>query len=227
MELRVFGKILKRRWWLIIIPPIVVVLVSLITYQTPPPAGFNAGVNFIVSQTPAEHSTNLDENQYYNWLDSEYVAGGLKDWANGSFFKTAVSAQLAAQGVEIPPHTFQVVADNVRSKVQLSIQHAEADTLSQIMEAAMVVMAEQNASALPQLGGDTAVVVLLDQPVITPIPPGLRNQLDIPLRIALALIGGLGLALLVEYLDTTIRDREEVEQLGLSLMGEIPEKGKR
>ncbi len=222
MELRHIWKILKRRWWLIIIPPIIVAIVSIATYRPPPPAGFNVGVNFIVSQVPAESAANLDENQYYNWLDSEYIAGGLKDWANGSKFKTAVSAQLSAQGLEVAPATFNVVADNVRSKVQLSIQHGNAETLARVMDAAMAVLAEQNADVLPQLGGDTAVIVLVDQPVVTPIPQSIRNQLDIPLRIALALIAGLGLALLAEYLDTTIRNREEVENLGVSLLGEIP-----
>jgi capsular polysaccharide biosynthesis protein len=224
MELRYFWKILKRRWWLIIIPPIVASIISLVMYNPPAPAGFNVGVNFIVSQEPAELSANPDENRYYNWLTSEYIVNGLTDWVVGNEFKTAVSKQLAAQNIDVAPNTFNVVADNVRSKLQFSIQHGDADTLDQIMDAAIVVLTEQNAAALPQLGGDTAVIVLVDQPFVTPIGQSIRNQLDIPLRIALALIAGIGLALLVEYLDTTIRDREEVENLGLELLGEIPKK---
>lgn len=224
MELRHFWKIIKRRWWLIIIPPIVVAAFSLATYSPPPSAGYNVGVNFIVSQEPAEQSANPDENRYYNWLASEYIVNGLTDWVIGNEFKTAVSQQLASQNIEAPPHTFNVVADNVRSKLQLSIQHGDAETLAQIMEAAIVVLTEQNTTALPQLGGDTAVIVLVDQPFVTPIGQSIRSQLDIPLRIALALIAGIGLALLVEYLDTTIRDREEVEKLGFDLLGEIPKK---
>jgi capsular polysaccharide biosynthesis protein len=226
MELRLIGKVLLRRWWLIAIPVVMVLLVSVVTYSPPPAAGFNVGMNFIVSQTPAELAQNPDENRYYNWLTSEYIVNGLTDWVIGGEFKTAVSAQLATQGIDAPPHTFHVVADNVRSKLQLSVQHGNAETLAQIMDATVVVLSTQNAAALPQLGGETAVIIPVDQPVVTAIPSGIRSQLDIPLRVALALFVGVGLALLAEYLDTTIRSRDETEQLGLPVLGEIPKNRK-
>lgn len=227
MELKHYGRILLRRWWLLLVPMAVVTAVTLLTYQPPPTPGYNVGVNLLVSQTPSETEQNIDQNQYYNWLDSEYIAGGLTDWANASRFKTAVSAQLAQHSLDVPPHTFAVFADNVRSKVQLSIQHGDADTLAQIMAAAITVLSEQNSQALPQLGGQTAVVVLLDDPVVTPLAAGLRNQLDLPLRLLLALAAGIGFVFLLEYLDTTIYQREEVETLGLPLLGEIPKIRKR
>lgn len=227
MELKHYWRILQRRWWLLLLPPLLVAAVSLATYQPPASPGFNVGVNFLVSQTPAETEQNIDQNQYYNWLDSEYIAGGLTDWANATRFKTAVSAQLAQNNIDVPAHTFAVFADNVRSKVQLSIQHADADTLAHIMNAAIIVLSEQNGQALPQLGGETAVIVLLDDPVVTPLAAGLRNQLDLPLRLLLALAAAIGLAFLLEYLDTTIYHREEIDKLGLPLLGEIPKIRKR
>ena len=148
----------------------------------------------------------------------------MTDWAISGNFKTAVSQKLAEQGLDVPPNTFNVVADNARSKLQLSISAGNAETLARIMDAAIVVMTEENAAALPQLGGDTAVLVLLDEPVVTPLPQNFRSQLDIPLRIALALFTGIGLALLAEYLDPTLRNREETEQVGLRVLGEIPKR---
>ena len=224
MELRRYWKILKRRWLLIVIPVAIVLLFTIVTYKPAPPAGYNVGVNFLVSQEPGEAAMNVDENRYYNWLTSEYIVNGLTDWAISGDFKTAVSAQLAEEGIDIPPFAFGVVADNVRSKLAVSISYGDAETLAQIMDAAIVVLTEQNASALPQLGGDTAVVVQLDEPVVTPLPQGIRAQLDAPLRILIALFAGIGLALLVEYLDPTLRDRNEAEKLGLEIIGEIPKK---
>lgn len=224
MELRRYWKILKRRWLLIAIPVIIVLLFTLVTYRPAAPAGYNVGVNFLVSQMPGEAASNIDENRYYNWLTSEYIVNGLTDWAISGDFKTAVSAKLAKDGIEIAPFSFGVVADNVRSKLALSISYGDADTLAQIMDAAIVVLTEQNAEALPQLGGETAVVVQLDTPVVTPIPQGIRAQLDAPLRLILAFIAGIGLALLVEYLDPTLRDRAEAEKAGLKILGEIPKK---
>ncbi len=137
-------------------------------------------------------------------------------------FKTAVSNQLAQAGLDVPSGSFSVSADNVRSRLQISIQHGDAGTLAQVMDAAITVLSEQNGEALPQLGGETAVLVQLDDAVVTPLPRSLSSLLDIPLRLAIALAAGLGLALLVEYLDPTIRNRKEAEELGFAILGEIP-----
>lgn len=222
MELRAFWSVFRRRWLLVLIPPLVVALFSAVTYQAPPAPGFNVGVNFIVGQQPVPGAELADQERYYNWLGSEYIVNGLTDWAVSGRFKTAVSQQLAAQNLDVSPGSFSVAADNVRSKLQISIQHGDANTLAQIMDAAITVLTEQNAAALPQLGGETAVLVLLDEPVVTPLPRSLSSLLDIPLRLAIGLAAGLGLALLVEYLDPTIRSREEAEAMGFAILGEIP-----
>jgi capsular polysaccharide biosynthesis protein len=222
MELRAFYSIFRRRWLLALIPPLVVALFSVATYQSPPAPGFNVGVNFIVGQPPTPGAELADQDRYYNWLGSEYIVNGLTDWAVSGNFKTAVSNQLAQENMEVAPGSFSIAADNVRSKLQLSIQHGDADTLAHIMNAAITVLTEQNAEALPQLGGETAVLVLLDEPVVTPLPRSLSSLLDIPLRIAIGVAAGLGLALLVEYLDPTIRNRAEAEAMGFAILGEIP-----
>ncbi len=222
MELRAFWNIFRRRWLLVLIPPLVVALFSAVTYQPPPAPGFNVGVNFIVAQSPSPGAELVDEDRYYNWLGSEYIVNGLTDWAVSGTFKTAVSNQLAQENIDVAPSSYSVSADNVRSKLQLFIQHGDAETLGHIIDAAITVLSEQNADALPQLGGETAVLVLLDEPVVTPLPRSLSNLLDIPLRIAIGLAAGLGLALLVEYLDPTIRNREEAEAMGFAVLGEIP-----
>ncbi|HUW08446.1 MAG TPA: hypothetical protein VM537_01895, partial [Anaerolineae bacterium] len=52
--------------------------------------------------------------------------------------------------------------------------------------------------------------------------PGLRERLDLPLRLILALLAGLGLSFLWHYLDTRVRERTDLEEMGLSVLGEIP-----
>lgn len=211
-----------RRWLLVLIPPLVVGLFSAVTFQPPPAPGFNVGVNFLVAQPPSPGAELADQERYYNWLSSEYIVNGLTDWAVSGSFKTAVSTQLATEGIEVPPGSFSVAAENVRSRLQISIQHGEAETLSHIVNAAIMVLREQNADALPQLGGETAVLTLLDEPIVTPLPRSLGSLLDIPLRLAIGLAAGLGVALLVEYVDPTIRSREEAEAMGFVILGEIP-----
>jgi capsular polysaccharide biosynthesis protein len=225
MELRRYWHILKRRWLLIVIPVAVVLLFTIATYQAPPPF-YNVGMHYLVSQEPASAVANADEQRYYNWLTSEYIVNGLTDWVKGSEFATTVSAELAQQGWEIPAGVIQgsLAADNVRSKLEISLNNPDPKALEAMMAAVTVVVQEQNADALPQLGGETAVVVPLSEPVINQISPGIRSQLDLPVRILVALIAGVGLALLVEYLDPTIRESHELKAIGLEILGEIPKK---
>lgn len=225
MELRRYWKILKRRWLLVLLPALVVLAIGLLTYRLPAPA-YNAGVRFIVGQTPVAASEVQDEQRYYNWLTSEYIVNGLTDWVRGGEFAEAVSAYLAQQGVDLPPQAVQagLVADNARSMLTISLTYGDAELLAQMMDGVIAVLTSDNARALPQLGGENALLTQLDQPVVNPLPFGIRSQLELPLRIILALVVGLALALLVEYLDPTIRDREEAEALGLEILGEIPRK---
>lgn len=223
MELRRYWQIARRRWLLIVIPAAVALAIGLATYHTPPPS-YNVGIRFIVGQKPAAEAELSDQERYYNWTASEYIVNGLNDWVRGNRFAALVSAELANQGLDVPPGAIMgsLAADNARSMLMVSLTYADAETLAAMMDAVAKVLMEQNADALPQLGGDTAVLVQLDEPVIVPISAGIRSQLDLPFRVALAVGAGVGLALLVEYLDPTLRSREELEQIGLEILGEIP-----
>jgi capsular polysaccharide biosynthesis protein len=226
MELRRYWKLLTRRWLLVLVPAAIVLVMGIATYDSPPPV-YNVGVRFIVGQRPSTQAATTEEERYYNWLTSEYIVNGLTDWVKGGQFAAAVSQELVQQqGLELPPGAIQggLVADNERSMLTLSLTYGDAETLAAMMDAAITVLREKNAAALPQLGDNSAVLVQLDQPVVNQIPGGIRRQLDLPLRVLLALATGVGLALLVEYLDPTIRDRAELDTLGLPVMGEIPKK---
>ncbi len=225
MELRAYWTVVRRRWPLIVIPAIVVLIVGLATYRTPPTT-YNAGIRFLVGQTPAELAAESDEERYYNWLASEYVVNALTDWVQGNQFGELVRQELAGRGIEVPPGAVQagLVADNARSVFTLSLVYGDPAVLPEMMDAAITVLQEQNTSALPQLGGEPAILVPLDDPVVNALPPGIRSQLDLPLRIGLALAAGAGLAFLVDYLDPTVRSRREVESIGIAILGEIPKK---
>ncbi|MCI0643542.1 MAG: hypothetical protein L0332_14640 [Chloroflexi bacterium] len=225
MELRAYWQILWRRWLLVAIPAAVVLAVGLATYSSPPPA-YNAGVRFIVGQEPSTRADESDEERLANWQASEYIVNGLTDWVRGGQFAALVSRRLAEQGLDVPAGAIQgsIAADNTRSMMTLSMTFGDPAVLAQMITAAAEVLIEENASGLPQLGGQPAELVQLDQPVVNQIPAGLLNQLELPLRVALALGSGVGLALLAHYLDPTVRGREELEGMGLPVIGEIPKK---
>ena len=86
------------------------------------------------------------------------------------------------------------------------------------------MLKEQNDKGLPQLGGIPAEMVQLDPPIVNQVPPGITKQLELPLRIALAIGAGIGLAFLVDYLDPTVRESKELESMDIPVIVEIPKK---
>ena len=227
MELRQLWKIIRRRWALALIPAVIVLAAGVATWRPAPPA-YNAGVRFIVGQPPGAAAAEFDEQRYFNWTTSEYIVNGLTDWVRGGKFAEAVSKRLAAQGIDVPAGAIQggLAADNARSMLTISLTSGDATQLEQMLGGVIAVLTEDNAGALPQLGGENALLTQLDEPVVNPIGAGIRGQLDLPLRVALALVAGLGLALLAHYLDPTVRDREEVARAGLAVLVEIPKEKK-
>lgn len=208
------------------IPALIVLVAGVVTYN-PPGSFYSVGVRFIVGQEPTDAAATEDEERYYNWLTSEYIVNGLTDWIRGERFAAAVSAQLAQQGIDVPAGEIRgsLAADNTRSMMTVILNSGrDQAAVEQMINAVIIVLTTQNAEALPQLGDEPATLVQLDTPIVNQIAPGIRSQLDLPLRVALALGAGIGLAFLVEYLDPTVRGRAELEQSGWVVLGEIPKK---
>ena len=201
MELRDYWHILTRRWWLALIPAIVVLGIGLATYRPPAPV-YQVGVRFTVGYAPEPSATYLYDRYYPAWLASEYIAGGLGDWIKTGDFAAEVSRELQKQGLDLAAGSLSghVAADHQRSMVTMFITWGDARQLEAIATAAITVLQTRNAQAFPQLGPDGASVRAVDAPVVMQVPPGLRAQLDLPVRVALALGVGIGLAFLAHYL---------------------------
>jgi capsular polysaccharide biosynthesis protein len=230
LELKRLWKIAWRWGWLILLPALVVGAYSLVTYS-PPAASYGMTLRFTAGQpeTPAGESAPGFDPNYYRWLASEYIVGGLKDWVRTGAFAQAVSAELAAQGLALPPEAVAgaiVASDNARSILLVYLAGGDPAHLQVLAAAVTRVLQTQNAAVFPQLGGQAAVVTPLDAPSVAAVPPSLRSRLDLPLRLALALAAGAALALAAHYLDPFVRERAELERLGLAVVGEIPRVGK-
>lgn len=222
MELRAYFRILRRWWLLVLLPALVVGGAGLATYQ-PPPATYGATVRFTASLPPTLQGQGFDPN-YYSWLTSEYIVGSLSDWIRTGSFARAVSDELAAQGQDITPPVVQAAlsSDYVRSQLILFVNTGSTEATFAIASAAVKVLQTRNADAFPQLGGVNAVVTALDEPSVGLSTPGLRSLLDLPIRLGLGLAVGLALAFAAHYLDPFIRTRDDVLQLDLKVLAEIP-----
>ena len=219
MELRLILKVLLRYWWLVIVPPILVAVVILVTYQAPA-TSYAATLRFAVGYPPEANLATLYDRKYPAWLASEYIAGGLSDWAKTGAFAQAV-ADDAGAGVTAAEVAGSITSDHLRSIVVLYLNGGDAEHLKAIGRSAIKVLQTQNSHVFPQ-NGEGATVTALDDVSVGAAPPSLRARVDIPIRIALGLAFGVALAFLVHYFDPRVRDRSEVEAIGLSIIGEIP-----
>jgi capsular polysaccharide biosynthesis protein len=222
MELRTYWKIIVRRWWLVVAPVAVVALYIAITY-TPAGPGYQVVMRFAAGTRPAGLSQDYD--RYYPWLTSEYVANGLADVAETGAFAQTVASRLAEAGHPIPASAIQpaIVTDNAQSILVVYLTWPNAEQIVAVAEAIAAELTGNGAAYFPQLEGIEPAVRLLDAPAPVPLAPGLRAQLLGPaVKIALALVVGVALALLWHYLDPTLHTREEVEAVGVDVLAQIP-----
>lgn len=225
MELKVYWKILLRRWWLVVAPLLVVATYVAATYARPGPT-YQVLMRFAAGTRPAGLSQDYD--RYYPWLTSEYVANGLADVAETGAFAQAVSARLAEAGLDIPAGAIQpaIVTDNAQSILVVYLTWPDAVHVVAVAQAIVAELAGNGAAYFPQLEGVEPSVRLLDAPAPVPLPPGLRAQLMGPaVKLGLALVVGVALALLWHYLDPTVYEASEVERLGFAVLAEIPRHG--
>jgi len=223
MEIRSYFKILARWWWLILLPPLVVGAYTFEQRQ-PPSTAYGATLRFTASQPQAQGGSGYDPN-YYRWLTSEYIVGGLKDWVKTGAFADALSAELAARGLTLPAGAVAGAisgSDNQRSILVVYLSWPDDKQLVTIAEAVTAVLQTRNADIFPQLGGQPATVTPLDKPSVGPLPPSLRARYDWVLKVGLGLVAGLALALVAHYFDPRVREKEELERLGLPVIAEIP-----
>ena len=165
-------------------------------------------------------------DKYYTWLASEYLTDDFSEVVKSASFAGDVSARLSQGGqpIQVPAGAIQgsTVTEKQHRILTMRIDWRDSAQLAQIANAATEALQQDGSKYFRQLGEDKAQIYLLDPPVVAEIPVSLRQRLDIPIRLLLGLIAGLFLCFLLEYLDDTVRDVQDVESLGLSVVGTVP-----
>ena len=224
MRLGEFVTIIRRWWILLVVPTMMVTIVGIIFYEAPSDR-YVTTVHLSAALTPDENmATNITQfdTTYYSWLSSEYLVSGLSDWSVTGAFATAVSKLLESDSTYISASRIQnsLSSDYVRSEVVIYVNSMDPDHTSKIANAAIKVMQEQNKNVFPQLGGRNATVVPLDEPIVTLASPGITQYLEIFVRITTGLVLGLLLVLCGHFFDPYIRNRSDVETLGIQVIME-------
>jgi uncharacterized protein involved in exopolysaccharide biosynthesis len=217
VELRQYWRIVWRRWWLIAALLIVVLVVSLITYTEPEPV-YVATMRFAIGIEGGEPVDAVSgEGRSDAWLASEYLADDLSEVVKGGDFATRISQQV---GFDVPAGT--IFASREHRIMTVTLTWRDREQVQEIAEAVGAAVQDGGADYFPQLIGVEAKAVLIDGPGIGQAGRSLMDKLDLPLRLFVAFVAGVALAFLWDYLDDTVRDRSEVEALGIAVLGEIP-----
>ncbi len=228
MELKKYGAIVWKRLWIPLLLVIVVGLVSLFTQQTPPP-GYSTSMRFTVGVKPQELADRYTYDSYYAWLSSEYLADDMTAIVGSRAFAEDVNRRLAEMGtsVQLPPGAIGgvTVAEKQHRILRLNLSWPNAAELADIAQAVVAVMEQDSAQYLTQLGTPGALINVIDPPAPpAQNPVSLTQKLDLPVRLLLALAAGIALIFLLDYLDNSVRDKADLERLGVLVLAEIPRK---
>lgn len=228
MELREYWQIIRRRWWLPVILTALVALLSALQlrpWQNRPPS-YSAELRLLVGVMPAVNAdtTNYDP-RYYAWQVSEYLVDDFTEVVRSNLFAQNVNKRLSGEGVVTPPGLIHGSATTGKQHriLTLTIGGSDQAQLVTIANAATAELVENANFYFRQLGTENALVTLIDEPIIHTIGPNLRQRVEWPLRVLLAFAVGIGLLFLFDYLDTSVRHRQELENMGFVVIGEIPQ----
>lgn len=224
MELILLIRVLRRRWWLVLLPVVIttaLVLPSLLRSGFPVASGYTTMFRYSAGQPPQEGVTYEDKS-YFPWLAAELTVDALTAWVQTSSYAEEIARKTAEQGVEIDPTQLRVAADNIQAVGQVFLTWPDEAQLQVIAQAATDVLQTRAQAYFPQLDATQVQVTILDTPRISPLSVSILDRLVPFVRIGLALLAGIGLAVLAHYLDPTLRSRDEVEALGLRVIAAIP-----
>jgi len=224
MELRQYWRIIYKRLW-IVIALVAIVLVSSLALRPGRSTLYQTSMRFTVAVVPESRSDDYYAfDRYYTWMASEYFVDELTEIVGSEAFAQAVGEVLGDRGLDLPAGALHgsMRADRKHRILTVHITWADQEQLEAIADAAARVVRERSAAFLGQLGPTGADIRLIDPPVVLPAGRSLKEQLDLPIRLFLALLAGVALAFLLDYLDDTVRQRAEVEAMGLPVLGEIP-----
>lgn len=228
MELRGYWEILRRRWWIPLLLGALVGLISLIQlrpWEARPPV-YTASMRMLVGVMPATDAAVAAyyDPRYYAWLTSEYLVDDFTEVVRSQLFAQNVSDRLAQEAIVVPPGVIQGSAATGKQHRIITLNFAWGDQaqIEQIAAAAAEELRENAPLYFQQLGTPGAGVTLIDGPNVGMAGPGVRDRIELPLRVLLGLLVGVGIVFLLHYLDTSIRGRDDLEAVGIVVLGEIP-----
>jgi capsular polysaccharide biosynthesis protein len=229
MELRHYFNILRRSWPLVIGLPLLVALLTLGSSMFGPQR-YGARVAMTVTQQPvAPNEATLtlpDYNNYHSWATSEFIVDDVPQIVKGQLFARDVAAYIQQQhGRDVPVGAIQnaLSADRTHRTVYLNVEAGSQEDATQIAQGAVAMLQTNGLKYWGRAQTAQLDIAVQDAPEsAAPLSNTRTLILDVAVRTLLALILAIGIAFLRHYLDQSLHGRDDVEALGLDVVGAIP-----
>jgi capsular polysaccharide biosynthesis protein len=230
MELREYWNIVRRRWWL----PAAITLVALVASTAVGlrgAAAYKTDLRVAISTipTPDPNAVLYYDPIYYSNLDSEYLADDMSELLTSRAFADEVKRELATSSTpfDVDPLT---IVNATRTKkthrfIDITLTTSTFEEGDLIAGSISRILADPAHLAiyLKALTAYNTQMVVVTPPVThrANTVPGLISE--IALRTVIGLLVGIGLTFLIDYVDPSVRSREEAEAvLRMPVLGEIP-----
>jgi capsular polysaccharide biosynthesis protein len=229
MELREYWSIIRRRWWL----PVAVMLVALIASTAVGVRGataYKTDMRIAVSTipTPDPNATLYYDPTYYSNLDSEYLADDMSELMTSRAFATEIQRELATgnqSNVDLATIIGATRTKKTHRFIDVTVTTSTFEEGQAIAGSISRILNDPNHLAiyLKALTAYNTQMSVVTPPDTHRANTGLGLVSEIGLRTIIGLLVGIGAAFLVDYVDPSLRSRQETETLlQVPVLGEIP-----
>jgi capsular polysaccharide biosynthesis protein len=231
MELRHYLGIVRRSWPLVAGLPALVALLT-VALAVVLPSTYSITAAMLVTQGPIaiqeQQEILPDQNNRESWSASEFIVDDILQLVETRRFADDIAGWVQAQGRDLDPKLINqsIKAERKHRMIYLTATYSTAVDAKLIVEGATAMLQQRGLEYWGREQSASLDVSLLDMPEKAVPAKGLLGLLfDIVLRGILALVLGIGLAFLRHYMDESLHRRDDVEALGLEVVGTIPVDG--
>ena len=221
MELRQYGSVLMRRWPIWVGLTLIALVFSTVLALRGPVA-YEATLRLAVGTVPLMTTDPQYDPNYYAWISSEYLADDLSELLRSEAFAQDVSEIL---GYRLNPEELAEVTRTQKTHrmLDLTVPGSSPQEALAIANAYEEAINTRLPSYFPQLQVQNAKVTMINRPKVARAMGAGEIVGTVLLRGLIGLALGVALVFLLEYLDSTIRNRTEAElMIGVPVLGEIP-----
>ena len=220
MDLRDYLRVLRKGWALILAFVVVGIALGVgLTLSTT--KVYEASAQVFVASSAAGSASDLAQGNtftqarvqsYVSIANSPAVTGGVIKKLNLSLTEQQLAGSISADA----PLNKVLINLHVTNRVP-----AEAARIANAVASQFNTVVEQTEQA--DAAGRSVVKSTTIHPAIVPAAPVTPNKvLNIGLGLVVGLLIGIGVAVLREVLDNTVKNAEDFEELGVAVLGRVP-----